>query len=105
MSRHELTPISWLVLNAMSNDYEDLEVVLEQDLKCNTFRKVMCCSGDVLDSIVELIGLGLARGYEFAQPSGQPIVVDILQRSDITENRYFWVTNTGKDLCNFQPEM
>ncbi|MEP7362142.1 MAG: hypothetical protein ABI972_02720 [Acidobacteriota bacterium] len=93
-----MTHLTLLVLNAIADDYEDLEIILVDAGKWAERDRIDFTEGGVRESLVELIQAGLARAYEYSQAAQRFEVVPIASGPQVKEDHWFLITAEGKKL-------
>ncbi len=85
------------VLNAIADDYESIETILEAVRK---FDDPMATADQVTDALSDLIKDGLAQAYDLSPWPPHVKMVDF-ELSRALE-LWFYVTSKGKDLVRLQ---
>jgi hypothetical protein len=91
------TSVSWLVINAIADDYEDVGTILA-DISPWALKKRIAFDRDkVIEALISLVRSGLASAY--AIPTvGPPIKIKVADRSDIGDDTYFVTTQAGRSV-------
>lgn len=95
-----LSQLSWLVLNATTNDYEDIEAIqVDVDTWCAEYGIVYSHLA-VVDTLVELIDCGFVSAYSLST-SGPPIKLEAASKRDFLQrNTHFLATASGREVAS-----
>ncbi len=88
--------ITYLVLSAMSNDYEDFEMVVREACKWAEQDGIIIARQDILRALQELISQGYAQSYVLS--STPPHVTPVDFSMENVGRIYFYVTPKGQRL-------
>jgi hypothetical protein len=88
------------VLGSFSDDYEDLEMVLNLVRDFARDENLYVEEWEIITTLLALIKDGHAKAYSFERPSqNQPAVIDFQPGTPKSnETVYFYVTDTGKKI-------
>ena len=90
-----MTQLTWLVLNAIADDYESLEIILVDVGRWAGEDGITFDVHEVQASLVELVGTGLARAFEYDHAAKNYEMTSIPHPSDIAEDHWFYITSAG----------
>jgi hypothetical protein len=96
MTRKEF--VERLVLNEICDDYESLEHVSKWIDKDAHRCGLAIQPAEIVESLGELIALGLARAYLFREGARKPDEIAGMPAVNKIEGYYFWATPRGIDL-------
>jgi hypothetical protein len=98
-----VTKLTRLVLNAIADDYEDLEIILVDVGKWAEEDGITFGVDDVRASLVELVETGMAKAFEYSYAAQNYEKVSIPCPSDITEDHWFHISEAGKQAMHEFP--
>jgi hypothetical protein len=87
--------IRGLVMDAIADDYEDLNMVIGEVTEWAKERGVTVAPVDVSDNLRKLVELGLAKAYRLS-PRSLPEEIGVENLGDLSAGYYFLLTDDGK---------
>lgn len=92
-------PVEALVMDAIANDYEDLDMVRNESIKFGALRNIYPTHEEILAALIRLIDKDFAKAYLITPVSmkeiqGQP------SRQEF-ENCYFLLTEKGRSAIRY----
>ena len=97
-----MSPLSWLVLNATANDYEDIETIKVDVRGWCEEDGTPYSDAAVLGALFDLIKNGFVSAYRLSARE-PPVGREVASQADITADTYFLVTALGKAAATEDP--
>lgn len=91
------TSVSWLVINAIADDYEDVSTILADISPWALEKRIVFDRERVIEALISLVRSGLASAYTIPTV-GPPIKIKVVDASDIGEGTYFVTTQAGRSV-------
>jgi hypothetical protein len=84
-----------LVLSAISDDYEDLPMIISEVTPWAAGHSLQVTPAQIIATLMELLQLGHAKAYRFIAPYDQPPEVALLTHLTEDDGCYFLITPEG----------
>src|SRR5579883_2083772 len=95
MRRSELIQV--FVLEAISDDYEDLEKVTKEVADLGARCGLSVAREETLSALRHLIETGMASAYRLQPTPDVPKASQGVPPDDQMDNHYFWITEKGRE--------
>jgi hypothetical protein len=97
MTRAELLRL--FVLNAMCDDYEELEMIYDVVLRDTERCGMPASQSEILRALTEVVETGLAKAYRLrGEPLGELPGLPPLEEMEMPHRIYYYLTPNGKEV-------